>query len=383
MAPGPEALYGGTKDPVLRNHIERPSRSTMEGFSCQCGHLGKPQVSVGNGVVCQANPSPINAKKRRIARARSSCSDGVGNVDITGISDAFFSSNACICEFPARINVTMAILSIQSRVISGYVGNAAATPVLQRLGHTVWPIDTVTFSNHPAHGSYTGGYRPTHEINALVKGLQARSLLSECDGLLSGYLGVAETGIAVRNAAALVRNANSTAFWCCDPVMGDNGAFYVEDGIPEFFRDHAVPSADIVMPNVFEASYLTGQMAETCVEAKQAATVLLGQGPKVVIITGIRQNNSIGALLATANGMWLCMAPTVDVAASGAGDVFAALFIGYYLNSRDVQEALGCAVTGVHTVLRATADAQAIDLRLVAALPALENLKALPVEKVR
>lgn len=62
----------------------------MEGFSCQCGRLGGPQALVGNGFVCQANPPPVDAKKRRIARARSGCSDGVGNVDITGISDAFF-----------------------------------------------------------------------------------------------------------------------------------------------------------------------------------------------------------------------------------------------------------------------------------------------------
>lgn len=355
----------------------------MEGFSCQCGRLGGPQASVGNGFVCQVNPPPVDATMRRIARARSRCSDGVGNVDITGISDAFFSSKACISEFPARINVTMAILSIQSRVISGYVGNAAATPVLQRLGHTVWPIDTVTFSNHPAHGSYTGSNRPTSEIKALVKGLQERGLLSDCYGLLSGYLGTAKTGISVLNTAALVRDANSTAFWCCDPVMGDNGAFYVEDGIPEFFRDRAVPAADIVMPNIFEASYLTGQTVETCVEAEQAAMVLLSQGPKIVLITGIKQNNSIGALLATDAGMWLCMAPAEDVAASGAGDVFAALYVGYYLNSRDAQEALGHAVTGVHTVLQATADTQAVDLRLVAALPKLDNLKAFPIEKIR
>lgn len=277
----------------------------------------------------------------------------------------------------------MAILSIQSRVISGYVGNAAATPVLQQLGHAVWPIDTVTFSNHPAHGSYTGGNRPTSEIKTLVKGLQERSLLSDCDALLSGYLGAAETGISVLNAATLVRDANSTAFWCCDPVMGDNGRFYVEDGIPEFFRDRAVQTADIVVPNVFEASYLTGQTVETCVEAEQAAAILLSRGPKIVIITGIKHNNSIGALLATANGMWLCMAPAMDVAASGAGDVFAALFVGYYLNSHDAQKALGHAVTGVHSVLRATADVRAIDLRLVAALPTLDKLKAFPVEKIR
>ena len=277
----------------------------------------------------------------------------------------------------------MAILSIQSRVISGYVGNAAATPVLQRLGHTVWPIDTVTFSNHPAHGSFRGSSNPAREIDELVQGLHERGLFSACDGLLSGYLGTAEAGAAILNAAALVRDASPASLWCCDPVMGDNGTFYVNDDIPEFFRDRAVPTADIVVPNIFEAGYLAGQAVETHADAERAAAELLGKGPKTVIITGIKKDKSIGALLATANGMWLCMAPVVDIPASGAGDVFAALYIGHYLKSYDEIEALAQAVTGVHTVLRATAEVQTIDLQLVAALPALDNLTTFPVEKIR
>ena len=88
----------------------------------------------------------------------------------------------------------MSILSIQSRVVSGYVGNAAAVPVLQRLGRTVWPIDTVTFSNHPAQGPHTGSTKPPTEIQALVDGLSQYNLLTRCDAVLSGYLGSAITG---------------------------------------------------------------------------------------------------------------------------------------------------------------------------------------------
>jgi len=105
----------------------------------------------------------------------------------------------------------MSILTIQSRVTSGYVGNAAAVPILQRLGHTVWPIDTVNFSNHPAHGSHTGQIRSASEIDALVDGLQQQHLLSRCDAVLSGYLGSAAAGPAVRAAVQRARDANPTA----------------------------------------------------------------------------------------------------------------------------------------------------------------------------
>ena len=142
----------------------------------------------------------------------------------------------------------MSILSIQSRVVSGYVGNAAAVPVLQRLGRTVWPIATVPFSNHPAQGPHTGSTKPPKEIQALVDGLSQRNLLTRCDAVLSGYLGSANTGPVVLASAKQVRNGNPSALWCCDPVMGDHGQFYVPEDIPPFFRDQALPAADIVFP---------------------------------------------------------------------------------------------------------------------------------------
>ena len=48
------------------------------------------------------------------------------------------------------------ILSIQSAVAYGHVGNSAATFPLQRLGHEVWPVPTVVFSNHTGYGAWRG-----------------------------------------------------------------------------------------------------------------------------------------------------------------------------------------------------------------------------------
>ena len=177
-------------------------------------------------------------------------------------------------------------------------------PVLQRLGRTVWPIDTVTFSNHPAQGPHTGSTKPPKEIQALVDGLSQRNLLTRCDAVLSGYLGSANTGPVVLASAKQVRNGNPSALWCCDPVMGDHGQFYVPEDIPPFFRDHALPAADIVFPNTFEAAYLSGMPVETAQEAVMAANALLDRGPITVVISGIIEGNQLGALAADANGHW-------------------------------------------------------------------------------
>lgn len=276
----------------------------------------------------------------------------------------------------------MSILSIQSRVVSGYVGNAAAVPVLQRLGRTVWPIDTVTFSNHPAYGLHTGSTKPIAEIQALVDGLSQHNLLTRCDAVLSGYLGSAKTGPVVLASAERVRDGNPAALWCCDPVMGDHGQFYVPEDIPPFFRDQALPAADIVFPNAFEAAYLSGMPVETAQEAVRAANALIARGPIIVVISGIIEGNQLGTLAADANGHWKCMAPTIDAPAYGAGDVFTALFVNHFLANKNLPSALGQAVSGIHKILAATAKAQTDNLNLIAALPALDDLLPFPVERV-
>jgi pyridoxine kinase len=132
---------------------------------------------------------------------------------------------------------TMNLLSINSHVSHGHVGNAAAVFALQRLGCEVWPIHTVMFSNHPGHGSFRG--EPVHAaaLRELVRGIEERGVLARCDGVLSGYLGRAETGAVVLEALAKVKAVNAAARYCCDPVIGDAGrGVYVGEDVAEFLR---------------------------------------------------------------------------------------------------------------------------------------------------
>ena len=170
----------------------------------------------------------------------------------------------------------MNVLSIQSTVTYGRVGNRAAVFALERLGHEVWPIDTVAFSNHPAHGGFRGRVVPAAEVSALVEGLDARGVLGRCDAVLSGYLGEPETAAVVADAVARVRAANPAALYCCDPVIGEVGrGVYVRAGIADAFRERLVPLADIVTPNPFELELLTGIAPSTLEGARAAARALI------------------------------------------------------------------------------------------------------------
>src|SRR3954451_22933706 len=186
----------------------------------------------------------------------------------------------------------MNILSIQSHVAFGHVGNAAATFPLQRIGVEVWPIHTVQFSNHTAYGAWTGRIFEAGLITELVDGIAARGVLGQCDGVLSGYMGSAETGAAILDAVARVKAANPRARYCCDPVIGDIGrGVFVRPGIPEFMRDRALPAADVITPNQFELDYLSGAETKTIADAIAAITALHALGPGMILVTSLQTSD--------------------------------------------------------------------------------------------
>ncbi len=183
----------------------------------------------------------------------------------------------------------MNILSIQSHVAYGHVGNAAAVFPLQRLGFEVWPVNTVQFSNHTGYSGWTGQVFEAGHIAELIQGLGDRGVLAGCDGVLSGYLGGAALGATVLDAVARVRAGNPDAVYCCDPVMGDIGrGLFVAPDIPGFLRARALPAADLVTPNLFELEQLTGARVASLEDAVAVARGAVALGPTVVLVTSLR-----------------------------------------------------------------------------------------------
>src|SRR3954462_5916811 len=105
----------------------------------------------------------------------------------------------------------VAVLSIQSHVAYGHVGNSSAVFPLQRLGIEVWPVHTVQFSNHTGYGQWTGRGFDGQGVEGGVQGLSHRGVLGSCDAVLSGSLGSADIGHAVVQTVGRVREANPDA----------------------------------------------------------------------------------------------------------------------------------------------------------------------------
>jgi len=264
----------------------------------------------------------------------------------------------------------MNILSIQSHVAYGHVGNAAATFPLQRLGVEVWPIHTVQFSNHTGYGAWTGKVFEASLITELVKGIAERGALPRCDGVLSGYMGSAETGAAILDAVAQAKAANPNALYCCDPVIGDVGrGVFVRPGIPEFMRESAVPAADVITPNQFELDLLSGRSSATRADAVAAIDSLHQLGPEAVLVTSLHTDetpdDAIDLVASDSMGRYRVRTPKLPISVNGAGDAIAALFFAHYLASGSAGEALSRAGSSIYGLLKATADAGSREILLI------------------
>lgn len=259
------------------------------------------------------------------------------------------------------------VLSVQSRVTYGHVGNAAATFPLQRLGCETWSLDTVAFSNHTGHGKWRGSVVPAETVALLFEGIADLGVLAQCDAVLSGYLGAPETGPVLLGIVARVKAANPAALFCCDPVIGDTDTgSYVRPGVAEFFRDVALPRADIVTPNLFELEFLSGRKIATIAEAAAAAGELRRRGPATVMVTSLEAaDNRIAMIAAGATGAWLVETPRVPVMLNGCGDVTAALFLARLLRGEALPDALAKTAAAMFALIEGTVRRGRYELALI------------------
>lgn len=292
----------------------------------------------------------------------------------------------------------MRILSIQSSVAYGHVGNSAAVFPLQRIGHEVMPVFTVVYSNHTGYGSWKGPMLTGDDVRALVQGIDDRGGLDDVELVLSGYQGGDSIGDAILDAVALVKQRNPQAVYACDPVLGsaDKGCFVAPE-VQSLIRDRVVPKADLITPNQFELGFVTGTDPHTLEETLASVDRLRDAGgPSSVLVTSVlrpdRPERTIEMLAVTPAGAWMVQTPLLDFKANGSGDVTAALFSAHLRDSAlhagdgagDPGAALGRTAASVFELLEDTLNSGERELRLVESQEAYVNPKhSFEVRQVR
>lgn len=264
----------------------------------------------------------------------------------------------------------MKVLSIQSAVAYGHVGNSAAVFPLQRIGVEVLPVYTVNFSNHTGYGDWRGPLISPEDVSAVISGIEDRGVFPKIDVVLSGYQGGEGIGDVILDAVARVKAANPAAVYACDPVMGNaKSGCFVAPSIPILLRERVVPAADIITPNQFELGYLTETSPDTLESTLEAADAARAMGPRTVLVTSVerpdREADTIEMLVVTDAGAWIVQTPLLPMKANGSGDVTAALFTAHFVASGDAADALARTASSVFDLLQRTHESGERELQLV------------------
>ena len=264
------------------------------------------------------------------------------------------------------------ILSIQSAVAYGHVGNSAAVFPLQRIGVEVLPVYTVNFSNHTGYGAWRGPLISPDDVRDVILGIEERGAFADIDVVLSGYQGGEGIADVVLDTVTRVKAANPSAIYACDPVMGNaRSGCFVAPAIPVLLRERVVPAADIITPNQFELGFLTGTEPEDLDSTLAAADAARQMGPRTVLVTSVERPDSpqdtIEMLAVTDDGAWIVQTPRIPMKANGSGDVTAALFTAHLNRSGDAADALARTTSSVFALLAMTHESGQRELQLVQA----------------
>lgn len=266
----------------------------------------------------------------------------------------------------------MKILSIQSAVAYGHVGNSAAVFPLQRIGVEVLPVYTVNFSNHTGYGAWRGPLIDPEDVRNVITGVEDRGVFPQIDVVLSGYQGGVGIGDVIVDAVKRVKEANPSAIYACDPVMGNaKSGCFVAPEIPVLLRERVVPAADLITPNQFELGFLTDTDPSTLESTLESADLAREMGPRTILVTSVerpdRDPDTIEMLAVDDSGAWIVTTPMLPLKANGSGDVTAALFTAHYRETGSAATALERTASSIFDLIDTTHRSGERELQLVEA----------------
>ena len=264
----------------------------------------------------------------------------------------------------------MTVISIQSQVAYGHVGNSAAVFPMQMHGIDVIAVPTTLLSNRPGYPTIRGRVLDAQLVADLLLGVEERGALDTCRMILSGYLGSPEIAAVVADFVQRAKARNPALLYCCDPVLGDRDrGLFVHADIPPLVRDRLCRLADIITPNHFEFEWLCGAKATTVDQVIEAAQTLMARGPSTIVVTSAEladtPDGQIETLAVERSQAWRVRTPKLPISPSGTGDLFAALFVAARVRGSNTPDALGHAASAIFAVLERTAISGTEEMRIV------------------
>ncbi|KAH3743418.1 pyridoxal kinase [Pelomyxa schiedti] len=271
------------------------------------------------------------------------------------------------------------VLSIQSFVVHGYVGNKCSMFALQALGVDVDPLCTVQFSNHTGYPKWRGQITSGEMLWELFQGLCDNNL-ADYTFLLTGYCRDAEALSKICDIYHYLKNKNPSLFYVCDPVMGDNNNLYVPVAVAEMYKHTVVKYADVLLPNQTECEYLTGIPLTTESAAVSAMNKLHEMGAKTVIVTSIvfpEEPDTLFVFGSTSTpscqDCFKIAVPRISGYFSGTGDIFGALMAAWTAKGLSSRDACLHTVCTIRAILMRTSQSGSKELKLLQSVQDIVN----------
>jgi len=267
-------------------------------------------------------------------------------------------------------SASMSVISIQSQVAYGHVGNSAAVFPMQMHGIDVIAVPTTLLSNRPGYPTIRGRVVEAQLVADLLLGVEERGAIESIGMILSGYLGSADIASVVADFVARAKARSPALRYACDPVLGDRDrGLFVHTDIPPLVRDRLCPLADIITPNHFEFERLCGAKATAIDELIARAAELIARGPSTVVVTSAELTDTpdgqIDTIAVEGSRAFRVRTPKLPISPNGTGDLFASLYVSACVRGADTPNALSHAASAVFAVLERTAQRGTEEMRIV------------------
>ena len=246
------------------------------------------------------------------------------------------------------------ILSIQSAVTYGLVGNSVAAPVITKLGMQPLLVDTISLAAHPGHGTLAGGIPNQAQFNAILEALNTLGALQNISTVVTGYLGNAKQIAPIHSMIRAWQAEQPDSLYILDPVLGDEGRLYVDDDVVKKMQDKLLPMAQIVTPNQFELGLLAGIPVNSLGQAQDAANKILKKNPNLtaVIATGINNApHGISDLNVNRQNMTEQVYSKRPHGVAGGGDLLTAILSCWLTAGHDLETAFNAASCDAHSII--------------------------------
>ena len=243
------------------------------------------------------------------------------------------------------------VLSIQSAVTIGAVGNTMATMAMNAMGVDINRVDTIHLAAHPGYGIKAGGRLEQLHFDDMISGLIQLEIWHRIDAIMTGYMAAADQAQPIAQLIRIIKEQCPAHPVLVDPAIGDHGRLYVDENVAQAMASHLFDLADILTPNAFELSYFSGLDIQTKDDAITAAKQLLDNHENLfgIAVTGLRfdaDGNQVSDGLVTRNDAVFFDKPSLEnqpQGLSGGGDLFSAIIMGHYLRCKDWTQAVQAA----------------------------------------